>query len=210
MAALAKHFYDDDEGDDDFYSAEEDPWGKGCSGAPWWVEPYVEDQWREYLERMWTESSSTHDAASLSSHDNQLVFVYGTLKKGFGLHELLHRSKFIDRVWTKSPAFKLVQTASFPAAIMGAGGPLYKAIQGELYLVPTVDIKHLDQCENNGSLFHRRRTGVEFDDGTSALAWMYIADSKKFESVTKLCPSFTRKKNGVHYYSYTQAIGKAK
>jgi gamma-glutamylcyclotransferase (GGCT)/AIG2-like uncharacterized protein YtfP len=197
--------YDDPE--DEFYTRIDDqqPWSVGCQGAPWWIDAKMEDQWREFMDGLWEQSSCTPDAAALSHHDEQLVFVYGTLKRGFKAHDLLEDSQFVGRAWTKPAAFKLVQTeGGFPAAVMGANGPDYKVISGEVYLVPTIDIKYIDQFESNGTLFHRRRIGVDLEDGNSVLAWIYLGNEKTFSSVTRLCPTYTRKKNGVEYYTYTQ------
>lgn len=208
MPVAAKHFYDDDPGyDDEYYSAAADddtPWSQGCHGAPWWIDFGIEKEWEGYLEGLLELSSCTPDAAALNTHDDQLLFVYGTMKRGFQCHGLVADGEFVARGWTKPQAFKLVQTDTFPAAIMGASGPLYKQIAGEVYLVPTTEIKHIDQYENNGTLFHRRRIGIDLDNGGSLLAWMYLADTKTFGGNTKLCPTFTRKKNGIEYYSYTK------
>ena len=50
-----------------------------------------------------------------------LVFVYGTLKKGYGNNALLQRggAKFIHQALTLYPKFDLVNLGSFPGLITG-------------------------------------------------------------------------------------------
>lgn len=200
-----KFDYEDDHEDDVYFTpGAKSDWSLGCEGAPWWVDIEIESAWKNYLDGQWSLSSCTPDAASLGTYEDQLVFVYGTLKRGFPCHDLLSEGEFLGRGWTKTDSFKLVQTEKFPAAVMGASGPVFKHIAGEVYIVPTTEIKNLDQYESNGTLFHRRRVGIDLETGNSVLAWMYIANEKIVQSVTKLCPMFTRKKTGAQYYSYTK------
>jgi len=71
-----------------------------------------------------------------------LVFVYGTLKQGFGLHRILENDKFLGEAYTINEAFDLFSSGGFPYLWKGS-----HRVRGELYEVSDETMKHLDYVE---------------------------------------------------------------
>ncbi|PMR77901.1 gamma-glutamylcyclotransferase family protein [Billgrantia endophytica] len=105
-----------------------------------------------------------------------LLFVYGTLKRGFSHHEkYLGRSVLISRAET-SDAYPMVLCSEryYPVMIdaMGSG----QRVQGELYRVDAALIDNLDVLErvNERDGYQRRRLSTTLPDGAIKNAWCYI------------------------------------
>lgn len=104
-----------------------------------------------------------------SSGEKYLVFVYGSLKRGFGNNFNLHRSKFICGTRTKHQRYEMRSYAGyFPVVSKTSYKP--KFITGELYEVSRSTLARLDSLESNGSFYTREL--VELEHGK--LAWMYL------------------------------------
>lgn len=97
---------------------------------------------------------------------NFLVFVYGSLKRGFGNHDILNGSEFICSTRTKGRGFKMASLGSFPAVLRGGKN----SIAGELYQVDLMTMVHLDMLESNGELYQRKQVDLE----SGHKAWMYF------------------------------------
>lgn len=94
------------------------------------------------------------------------VFVYGSLKSGFGNHRLLEDSTFITEDTTKEKEFNMFSFGGFPGIVKGGDD----AIRGELYEVDDNTMNDLDRLESNGYFYQREV--VSLDSGEQA--WMYI------------------------------------
>ena len=101
------------------------------------------------------------------------VFVYGSLKSGFGNHRLLEDSnaEFLGTTYTKDTNFLMFSFGAFPAVVKNEEFG-YGAVEGELYLVDQITMFKLDMLEGNGTFYTREL--VELDDGSKA--WMYLID----------------------------------
>jgi gamma-glutamylcyclotransferase (GGCT)/AIG2-like uncharacterized protein YtfP len=96
-----------------------------------------------------------------------LVFVYGSLKRGFGNHRMLgHDSVLIAKTQTKDKAFHMNSLGAFPAVLRGGN----YSIEGELYKVSDDTLQTLDYLEGNGSLYQRELVKLSGNH----LGWMYI------------------------------------
>lgn len=71
---------------------------------------------------------------------SKLLFVYGTLKKGFHNHGLLKSAGYITTI--RVPGYKMHSMGGFPGIIPGDG-----AIEAELYSVPDEAWPRLDALE---------------------------------------------------------------
>ena len=106
----------------------------------------------------------------------ETVFVYGTLKEGFGNHRILAYSEYYADA-TTTERYNFFTLGYFPAVVK-TGQPhldLYK-VDGELYNVDEVVMRRLDDLESNGRLYQRRQR--DFDvllngEVTVVKAWMY-------------------------------------
>lgn len=105
------------------------------------------------------------------------VFVYGTLKQGFGNHRLLADSEFIGSA-VSHDRFEM-KTCGFPCLIKpreaDASQPL-ACVAGELYEVDDATLEQLDRLEGNGSMYQREKINFEITDAKYEVheAWVYI------------------------------------
>src|SRR5690606_17187013 len=72
-----------------------------------------------------------------------LLFVYGTLRRGFHHHGQLRGARFLGVVRTR-PGYALVDFGPYPGLVEGA-----RAIVGELYAVPSALVPALDAFEGD-------------------------------------------------------------
>jgi len=95
-----------------------------------------------------------------------LLFVYGTLMRGFPLHALLEGRA--DSVGEGEAAGLLFDLGRYPAALRGGGG----LIRGEIYrLTDPSLLRALDSAE--GSQYHRGEVGVRLAGGRQVTARIY-------------------------------------
>jgi gamma-glutamylcyclotransferase (GGCT)/AIG2-like uncharacterized protein YtfP len=97
---------------------------------------------------------------------DNLLFVYGTLMRGFPLHALLEgRATYLGEATTPG---LLLDLGSYPAALKSATGK----IRGEVYLLADPDLwRALDSAE--GSQYHREQAGIEQASGGRVEAYVY-------------------------------------
>lgn len=81
----------------------------------------------------------------------QQVFVYGSLKKGFGNHQLLERgdAKFVGDAQVSG--FQLFSLGPFPAVVPGNG-----TVSGEVYEVGPETLAALDRLEGHPTFYQRQ------------------------------------------------------
>lgn len=90
-----------------------------------------------------------------------IVFVYGTLKRGYYNHELLLRAKFLGLAITKLK-YPMVNTeGDFPYLINEKNHGRY--IKGELFEIDTVTEKIVDILENYPHLYTKEDIDVIVD-----------------------------------------------
>lgn len=95
------------------------------------------------------------------------LFVYGTLKKGFGNHHWLGpNSKFIED--SLISGFTMHDLSAYPAVKMGGHANVY----GEFYEVPDNVIPYLDALEGHPDLFQRTEIRADNDEPFS----VYLMD----------------------------------
>lgn len=107
--------------------------------------------------------------------EKQIVFVYGTLKRGFGNHHLLNGSKFISQAITKEKYALYV--SGIPFVIEDE--PV-SHIAGEVYEVDDKTLARLDHLEGHPDWYRRKSVDVSVnkDEGTGDArlieAWIYF------------------------------------
>lgn len=92
------------------------------------------------------------------------VFVYGSLKEGFGNHRVMERSngRYIG-VHHTDAEYTMVSLHSFPGVVLGGD----TSIKGEVYEVD--HLTHLDRLEGYPSFYNRKIIYTEYGP-----AWMYF------------------------------------
>jgi gamma-glutamylcyclotransferase (GGCT)/AIG2-like uncharacterized protein YtfP len=114
----------------------------------------------------------------MTALQDAMVFVYGTLCKGFPNHHVLRglHARLLGRGYVKGRLFEL---AHYPGAVKG--GRHAEKITGEVYALPDSQraLQLLDQFEGVSSsnpawgLFRRELTTVTLKDGEQLQAWVY-------------------------------------
>lgn len=91
--------------------------------------------------------------ASLESPERFLVFVYGSLMKGYRNHRLLEagNARYFGRAAT-SPRYTLVDLMSFPG-LLEVGRT---RVRGEIYEVDTPTLASLDRLEDHPRFYRRK------------------------------------------------------
>lgn len=102
----------------------------------------------------------------------KLIFVYGTLKRGNGLHGALEGSEFVSEAITLDPVFNMHCNGAFPlVSNVGKGG--YRII-GELFTVSEMTLLNLDLIEGHPTHYRRTDTKFMLKDGNMITGQMYI------------------------------------
>ena len=107
----------------------------------------------------------------------RLVFVYGSLRKGFGLSPVLNSSEFIGDVQTK-PKYTMYSVGAFPC-ITESGNT---SIVGEIYKVDLATLRRLDMIEGVPQLY--KKGIVEVDGYEDVIAYFFTDD--KAEGLQKI------------------------
>jgi gamma-glutamylcyclotransferase (GGCT)/AIG2-like uncharacterized protein YtfP len=106
-----------------------------------------------------------------------LVFVYGSLKRGFGNHDFMEGCKFVVATTTLGKCYRMISLGAFPAIISEKSG---WDIAGELYRVDDLTLDFLDTLEGNGMFYQREQ--AELASGHTAWVYCLIQDFGVSES----------------------------
>lgn len=105
----------------------------------------------------------------------QHVFVYGTLKEGFGNHRVLSSSRKVGEAITCSDSYSMID-GGFPTVVLG--GKFH--VKGELYeVVDERVMRNLDMLEGVPTLFDHHKTQVKVDSDVYD-ALMYVGANPKW------------------------------
>lgn len=97
--------------------------------------------------------------------DKTRIFVYGSLKKGYGNYDyFLRNADFVSNAVTKEP-YKMYSLGGFPGVVKDAE----VHIKGELYDVDVVQLARIDRLEGHPTFYEREL--IETNHGP---AWMYF------------------------------------
>lgn len=117
-----------------------------------------------------------------------MLFVYGSLKRGFHNHSYLRGARFFGEGRTR-PVFDLVDLDDFPATVRA--GRFH--IQGEIYRVNSRILGDVDLLEGNG-IFYERVIETIFTSNGEVDCWLYvlIARDARMKSVAPLPDGLTK------------------
>lgn len=99
------------------------------------------------------------------------VFVYGTLRHGFGNHRLLLESNYLGNHKTE-PEYNMVSLGAYPAVLPNG----ITSIVGEVYEVNDEVFQRLDQLEGYPSLYDRMEINTNWGP-----AWMYFMNDQDLQ-----------------------------
>lgn len=107
----------------------------------------------------------------------KLVFVYGSLRKGYGLSPVLSSSEFVADVQTK-PKYTMYSVGAFPCITQSGD----TSIVGEIYRVDLATLRRLDMIEGVPQLY--KKALIEVDGYDEVLAYFFT--DEKAEGLTKI------------------------
>lgn len=110
------------------------------------------------------------------SKKTQVVFVYGSLKRGFHNHHLLETSELLGEA-TSCDRF-VMWGAGFPFLASKSRG---HRVAGELYLVDLETLQCLDHLEGHPR-FYRRQSRLFRTGRTRRRAWIYLVPQDRYQS----------------------------
>jgi gamma-glutamylcyclotransferase (GGCT)/AIG2-like uncharacterized protein YtfP len=117
-----------------------------------------------------------------------LVFVYGTLKRGYGNHHLLMEEIFLGEGETEDDYH--LQGDSIPYAVPSAyvpKGTIKAPIKGEIYhVVNPKTMRQLDILEGNGHFYFRNLRKVTLEDKEILNAYIY--EIPRWQDKRASCP----------------------
>lgn len=96
----------------------------------------------------------------------QLLFVYGSLKRGYRHHRQLDGAEFAGDACTAA-GYRLVRCGEYPALVCSGGAGV---VLGEVFRVDGELLERLDVFEGCPELYQRGR--VRLGDGSEAIAYL--------------------------------------
>ena len=96
---------------------------------------------------------------------NELLFVYGTLRRGGSHHRLLGDAGLLG-TWVSGPHYRVLDMGPYPALVMGDA-----PVVGEVYRIGPDMLPALDAYEGCPGDYHRARAETPF-----GAAWVYLWD----------------------------------
>ncbi len=95
---------------------------------------------------------------------SDLVFVYGTLRRGEANHHLLMGAEYCGVHLTR-PRYRMLHLGTYPGVVAGGS----TAIEGEVYRVDTKELVHIDRLEVYPRLYTRKLIPTSW-----GRAWIYL------------------------------------
>ena len=110
---------------------------------------------------------SERDTPEFLSPQKNLVFVYGSLKRGHHNDYVMQGAKFVCHTITKGGNFNMVcMRGGYPGVMWGTS-----RVVGEVYAISDLQLELLDCLEEEGISYKRHRCHVrDIDD----LVWIYV------------------------------------
>lgn len=101
---------------------------------------------------------------------SHMVFVYGTLRRGFSNHHFMHGARLLGGATTLGSYAMYVEDCPYLVQ-EEARYP----VMGEVYEVSDAMLLALDALEEHPTVYERRRIPVRQDSGREVEAWCYFA-----------------------------------
>jgi gamma-glutamylaminecyclotransferase len=107
--------------------------------------------------------------------ETELLAVYGTLRKGYHNHRLMHGSKHIGNGFTAER--HRMHGESIPFVLEGDEAGVGGNVRVEVYEVAATALKGaIDSLEGHPKVYTRRKTHVVLDEGRTIECWLYFYD----------------------------------
>ena len=107
------------------------------------------------------------------------LFVYGTLKRGYGNNRLLKRAEILGTA-TSIGKYHLL-AGGFPFMIDSLDQDEGARVRGEIYRVNEEELARCDRLEGHPRFYMRELRAFKLSDGTLLEAWVYLWQSHRGE-----------------------------
>ncbi len=114
--------------------------------------------------------------------NSNLVFVYGTLMKGFGNNQIIQRHSGL-KIADGTIYGTMYNLGYFPGVKLGGAG----LVHGEIWKVNASCMQSLDALEGEGHLYKRKKVSVTDSEATIEDVWVYEIMSR--QRLQQLVPS---------------------
>jgi gamma-glutamylaminecyclotransferase len=122
--------------------------------------------------------------------EDHVIFVYGTLKRGFANHHHLAAARFLATGVTVDP-YPLVISESWnvPVVIDEAGNGF--RVEGELFAVRPPDLQRMDDFEDVGRShgYLRKSVLIKTSSRERRSAWIYVKSRDRIGQINSACLS---------------------
>jgi gamma-glutamylaminecyclotransferase len=115
------------------------------------------------------------------SDRKHIVFVYGTLKRGYGNNRLLSNATFLGEGETEG-RFGLYNGSGFPFVSKNAS--VFSNIRGDVYAINDSELERLDRLEGHPNFYKREQAPVILQNAKSfhrIYAWVYFNPNPRGE-----------------------------
>lgn len=127
-----------------------------------------------YNKHLWTQKDGVWYSKN-NVLENNVVAVYGTLKRGHGNHKAyLEDSKYIGKGVTKDKYPLIISGLPYLIEKKGKG----HHVEVEVYKVDDDTLRRLDALEGHPNWYERKQITIRMSNGAEATAWIYF---NKFE-----------------------------
>jgi gamma-glutamylcyclotransferase (GGCT)/AIG2-like uncharacterized protein YtfP len=124
------------------------------------------------------------------AHNTILLFVYGTLKEGYGNNWYLQRNNAEKVANTTTAEEYIMFNAGFPVMMepVDCNDLTLPALQckGEVWKLNNVALEQVDRLESNGDMYNRKEITVTLEDGTTMNVWSYFGGAEYWEGGDRL------------------------
>lgn len=107
----------------------------------------------------------------VAAETTQHVFVYGTLKRGYGNNRLLAAAAFVGEAQANGIAIHAAEDSPFPFAMRDN----QQTAHGEVYKINNYILNKLDKLEGTPCLYQRETTVCHLASGEQIECWIYLS-----------------------------------
>jgi gamma-glutamylcyclotransferase (GGCT)/AIG2-like uncharacterized protein YtfP len=117
-------------------------------------------------------NTSTQRELIRDNTNQTMIFVYGSLKRGYALHHLLTDQHYVGTAVTK-PLYRLFDLGSYPGMIEWPEG---LSVHGEIYKVNHSCLQTLDDAEGTAEGLYARRPVLLHSpfEAETVFAWFWL------------------------------------
>jgi len=106
---------------------------------------------------------------------DNVIAVYGTLKKGYGNHRLLINQRFVGQGKTTDRYPLVISGLPYLIEDKGKG----HNVEVEVYKVDDTTFDNIDALEGHPNFYERVETSITMKSGKKIIAWLYFNRSQK-------------------------------